>query len=430
MHTPASNTVASVIPCLRYRDAPAAIDWLCRTFGFQRKLVVPGEDGQVLHAELTYASPNGANGMLMLGSSVRDNAYGRLMRHVDEAGGNTQSLYLVVADPDACSAAPRPPAPRSSSTSRTRTTAVAASLAAIRRATSGASAAMIPGHEAPSIHHRRRCMKTLTLIDGQEVAAIGQGTWHIGEQPGERKREVAALREGIELGMTLIDTAEMYAEGGAEDVVGAAIAGRREEVFLVSKVYPHNASRKGLPAACERSLRRLGCETIDLYLLHWQGRYPLEETIEAFERLRDQGKILRWGVSNFDLGDMYELDGSACAANQVMYNLEERGIEYDLLPWCQERGMPVMAYCPVGQGGRLLRHPALGEIAARHDASSAQVALAWLLEQGVIAIPKAVTSAHIRQNTAAADLELSADDLRALDQAFPPPTRKRNLAIV
>ncbi|EPM1619059.1 aldo/keto reductase [Pseudomonas aeruginosa] len=153
-------------------------------------------------------------------------------------------------------------------------------------------------------------------------------------------------------------------------------------------------------------------------------------TIEAFERLRDQGKILRWGVSNFDLGDMYELDGSACAANQVMYNLEERGIEYDLLPWCQERGMPVMAYCPVGQGGRLLRHPALGEIAARHDASSAQVALAWLLEQGVIAIPKAVTSAHIRQNAAAADLELSADDLRALDQAFPPPTRKRNLAIV
>ncbi|SUC58098.1 oxidoreductase [Pseudomonas aeruginosa] len=262
-------------------------------------------------------------------------------------------------------------------------------------------------------------MKTLTLIDGQEVAAIGQGTWHIGEQPGERKREVAAQREGIELGMTLIDTAEMYAEGGAEDVVGAAIAGRREEVFLVSKVYPHNASRKGLPAACERSLRRLGCETIDLYLLHWQGRYPLEETIEAFERLRDQGKILRWGVSNFDLGDMYELDGSACAANQVMYNLEERGIEYDLLPWCQERGMPVMAYCPVGQGGRLLRHPALGEIAARHDASSAQVALAWLLEQGVIAIPKAVTSAHIRQNAAAADLELSADDLRALDQAFP-----------
>ncbi|MBH9458093.1 aldo/keto reductase, partial [Pseudomonas aeruginosa] len=211
-------------------------------------------------------------------------------------------------------------------------------------------------------------MKTLTLIDGQEVAAIGQGTWHIGEQPGERKREVAALREGIELGMTLIDTAEMYAEGGAEDVVGAAIAGRREEVFLVSKVYPHNASRKGLPAACERSLRRLGCETIDLYLLHWQGRYPLEETIEAFERLRDQGKILRWGVSNFDLGDMYELNGSACAANQVMYNLEERGIEYDLLPWCQERGMPVMAYCPVGQGGRLLRHPALGEIAARHAA--------------------------------------------------------------
>lgn len=273
-------------------------------------------------------------------------------------------------------------------------------------------------------------MKTLTLIGGREVAAIGQGTWHLGEYPSERKREVAALREGIELGMTLIDTAEMYAEGGAEEVVGAAIAGRREEVFLVSKVYPHNASRKGLPAACERSLRRLGCDSIDLYLLHWQGQYPLEETVEAFERLREEGKIQRWGVSNFDLGDLHELEGSDCAANQVMYNLEERGIEYDLLPWCRERGMPVMAYCPVGQGGKLLQHPALGEIAARHEASSAQVALAWLLEQGVIAIPKAVTSAHIRQNAAAAGLELSAEDLRPLDRAFPPPSRKRHLAIV
>ena len=205
-------------------------------------------------------------------------------------------------------------------------------------------------------------MKTLTLIDGQEVATIGQGTWHIGEQPGERARGRGAARRH-----RTGDDADRYRRdvrrGRRRGRGRRGYRGTPRKVFLVSKVYPHNASRKGLPAACERSLRRLGCETIDLYLLHWQGRYPLEETIEAFERLRDQGKILRWGVSNFDLGDMYELDGSACAANQVMYNLEERGIEYDLLPWCQERGMPVMAYCPVGQGGRLLRHPALGEIA-------------------------------------------------------------------
>ena len=315
--TPASNTVASVIPCLRYRDAPAAIDWLCRTFGFQRKLVVPG--GRTgAPRRLTYASPNGANGMLMLGSSVRDNAYGRLMRHVDEAGGNTQSLYLVVADPDALFRSAQAAGAEIVIDIRTRTTAVAASLAAIRRATSGASAAMIPGHEAPSIHHRRRCMKTLTLIDGQEVATIGQGTWHIGEQPGERKREVAALREGIELGMTLIDTAEMYAEG-RRGRGRRGYRGRREKVFLVSKVSPAQRQPQGSAGGLRAQPAPARLRNHRPLPAALAGRYPLEETIEAFERLRDQGKILRWGVSNFDLGDMYELDGSACAANQVMW---------------------------------------------------------------------------------------------------------------
>ena len=274
-------------------------------------------------------------------------------------------------------------------------------------------------------------MRRIRLGEG-EVPVVGQGTWHMGENPAERSREIAALREGIELGMTLIDTAEMYAEGGAEDVVGAAIAGRREEVFLVSKVYPHNASRKGLPAACERSLRRLGCETIDLYLLHWQGRYPLEETIEAFERLRDQGKILRWGVSNCDVDDLQELgDIAACATNQVLYNPEERGIEFDLLPFCQAHDMPVMAYCPVGQGGSLLQDPAIIEVARRQGAQPGQVALAWALRQpNVLVIPKAVDPAHVRANAAAAELRLSDEELSILDGAFPPPRRKRALQMV
>ncbi|KAF1070563.1 MAG: 2,5-diketo-D-gluconic acid reductase B [Pseudomonas citronellolis] len=274
-------------------------------------------------------------------------------------------------------------------------------------------------------------MKTVAFADGTRVPAIGQGTWRLGEDAGQRSREVTALREGIELGLTLIDTAEMYGEGGSELIVGEAIAGRREQVFLVSKVYPHNGSARGVPAACERSLKRLGTDRLDLYLLHWRGQYPLEETVEAFERLREQGKILRWGVSNFDLDDMHELAAPACATNQVQYSLEERGVEWDLLPWCQAQGLPLMAYCPVGQGGKLLRQRVLGEIAGKHEATPARVALAWLIQQhGVIAIPKAVDSLHLRDNAAALELQLDADDLARLQAAFPAPTRKTHLAVV
>ena len=273
-------------------------------------------------------------------------------------------------------------------------------------------------------------MRTLELA-GTRVPVIGQGTWHMGEDRRQRAREVAALREGLELGLRLIDTAEMYGEGGAEEVVGEAIAGRREQVFLVSKVYPHNASRQGVQQACERSLRRLGCERIDLYLLHWRGQHPLQETVAGFERLREQGKIGAWGVSNFDLDDLVELDEAACATNQVLYNLEARGIEYDLLPWQRRAGMPLMAYCPLSQAGALLREPALSEVAARHATTPAQVALAWTLRQGgVIAIPKAVEAAHLRDNAAAAALVLSEDDLALLDAAFPPPQGKQGLQMV
>ncbi|WP_153787974.1 aldo/keto reductase [Pseudomonas sp. EMN2] len=268
-------------------------------------------------------------------------------------------------------------------------------------------------------------------LAGTRVPAIGQGTWYMGEDPGSKAAEVAALQQGIELGLSLIDTAEMYAEGGAEQVVGQAIAGRRDQVFLVSKVYPHNASRRGVPTACERSLKRLGTECIDLYLLHWRGQYPLEETVEAFERLIEQGRIRRWGVSNFDLDDLQELDNPACATNQVLYNPAERGIEFDLLPWSRQRQLPTMAYCPLAQAGRLLHHPVLVEIAARHAATPAQVSLAWVTRgEGVIAIPKAVSPAHVRLNAAAGDLVLTEADLQAIDQAFAPPTRKQRLAMV
>lgn len=274
-------------------------------------------------------------------------------------------------------------------------------------------------------------MRTLRLGDGDAVPVAGQGTWHMGEDSAERSHEVAALRLGIELGMTLIDTAEMYGEGGAEEVVGEAIRNRRDRVFLVSKVYPHNASRKGVPEACERSLRRLGTECIDLYLLHWRGQYPLAETVEAFERLKEQGKIRRWGVSNFDLADMHELNAPACATNQVLYNPGERGIEFDLLPWCQAQGMPVMAYCPLGQGGQLLRNPAIVEVARRHGAQPAQVALAWSLRQpGVLVIPKSSNPTHLRANASAAEIELSAEDLAILDAAFPPPAHHQPLQMV
>jgi diketogulonate reductase-like aldo/keto reductase len=273
-------------------------------------------------------------------------------------------------------------------------------------------------------------MRSIQLA-GINVPVIGQGTWQMGEDRSRHTAEVAALRQGIELGMTLIDTAEMYAEGGAELVVAEAIAGQRDKVFLVSKVYPHNASRKGIPQACERSLKRLDTDHIDLYLLHWRGQYPLEETVEAFERLREAGKIGRWGVSNFDVDDLQELAAPACATNQVLYNLEERGIEFDLLPWCQQHHMPVMAYCPIGQGGKMLANATLKQVAARHGVTPAQVSLAWLLRQdGVIAIPKAVRPEHVQLNAQAARLQLEAGDLEALDQAFHAPQRKQRLAMV
>lgn len=261
-------------------------------------------------------------------------------------------------------------------------------------------------------------MKMFMLIDGQEVVVIGQGIWYIGEQFGECKCEVVVLCEGIELGMMLIDIVEMYVEGGVEDVVGVVIVGCCEEVFLVSKVYLYNVSCKGLLVVCECSLCWFGCEIIDFYLLYWQGWYLLEEIIEVFEWLCDQGKILCWGVFNFDLGDMYELDGSVCVVNQVMYNLEECGIEYDLLFWCQECGMLVMVYCLVGQGGRLLWYLVFGEIVVCYDVSSVQVVLVWLLEQGVIVILKVVMFVYICLNVVVVDLELSVDDLWVFDQVF------------
>ena len=273
-------------------------------------------------------------------------------------------------------------------------------------------------------------MKTLEIA-GIQVPVIGQGTWRMGEKPDRRRGEVAALREGIERGLRLIDTAEMYGEGGAEEVVGEAIAGQRDQVVLVSKVYPHNASRTGVAAACERSLKRLGTEYIDLYLLHWRGQYPLAETVEAFERLREQGKIGRWGVSNFDLDDLEELGEPACATNQVLYNPQERGVEFDLLPWQQRQGMPLMAYCPLGQGGALLANPALRQVAEEHGVTTAQVALAWALRQpGVLVIPKAGDPQHLVENAAAADLQLSEADLQVIDSAYPALGRKQRLQMV
>jgi diketogulonate reductase-like aldo/keto reductase len=276
-------------------------------------------------------------------------------------------------------------------------------------------------------------MRSVTLPGGETVPALGQGTWMMGEEASRRKAEIATLREGIERGMTLIDTAEMYGDGRTEALVGEAIGGRRDTVFLVSKAYPQNAGRQGLPRACERSLQRLGTDRLDLYLLHWRGGVPLAETVEAFERLREAGKIRHWGVSNLDVDDMEELvaaGGGACAANQVLYNLTRRGVEFDLLPWQAERGIPVMAYSPVEQG-RLPRTGALAEIAARHEATPYQVALAFVMRRdGVIAIPKAGRVEHLRDNLGALGLTLDQGDIAALDTAFAPPRRKMPLAML
>jgi diketogulonate reductase-like aldo/keto reductase len=277
-------------------------------------------------------------------------------------------------------------------------------------------------------------VRTTALPSGETIPVLGQGTWHMGEDVRRRADELAALRVGIDLGMALIDTAEMYGDGATEELVGEAIAGRRDQVFLVSKVVPTNASRSGTVAACERSLRRLGTETLDLYLLHWPGPWPLEETLEGFAALQRAGKIRHWGVSNFDLAeisDLYEMPGGdAVATDQVLYNLQWRGIEYDLLPWCLERGIPTMAYSPIEQG-RLLDHPVLRHIAQRHDATPAQIALAWVVRRDrTCAIPKAGTVAHVRENRAALDILLTSRDLAALDRVFPTPAKPEPLAML
>lgn len=276
-------------------------------------------------------------------------------------------------------------------------------------------------------------MKTVLLSNGEQVPALGQGTWRMGERRDRRAAEIAALRTGAELGMTLIDTAEMYGDGAAETLIGEAFDAVRDQLFLVSKAYPQNASRARLAAACEASLKRLGTDRLDLYLLHWRGSVPLGETVEAMEALKRAGKIRHWGVSNLDTGDMTELiaaGGGACATDQVLYNLTRRGPEHDVLPWLEEHSMPVMAYSPVEQG-RLLDGPALAKIAGSIGATPAQVALAWTMRRdGVIAIPKAGTAAHVRENRAAADLVLPDDVLAALDAAFPRPRKRHPLEML
>ena len=277
-------------------------------------------------------------------------------------------------------------------------------------------------------------VRTIVLPLGERIPALGLGTWFMAEDPTRRETERAALEFGLDVGLTLIDTAEMYADGAAEELVGEVIAGRRDEVFLVSKVLPTNASHAGTIAACEGSLRRLGTDRIDLYLLHWRGSTPLEETVEAFHELVEAGKIRYWGVSNFDVPDIEELFGVShgphVQIDQVLYNLSRRGIEVDLLPWCRARGIPVMAYSPIEQG-RLLRDTALNSVAERHGATPAQIALAWVLRlDGVNAIPKAGTPAHVEENRAALDLRLTGEDLAELDGAFPPPEEKQPLEML
>jgi diketogulonate reductase-like aldo/keto reductase len=279
----------------------------------------------------------------------------------------------------------------------------------------------------------RSVQSTKLPPSGERVPVLGQGTWGFAEDPRRRNDEIAALRLGLDLGMTLVDTAEMYADGAAEILVGEAITGRRNEVFLVSKILPENATRHGTIKSCERSLRRLETDRLDLYLLHWRGAVPLEETLEGFDALLRAGKVRHWGVSNFDLPDMIEVFGladDAVSTDQVLYNLTRRGIEYDLMLWCHEHRIPIMAYSPIEQG-RLLNNRALKTIAARHQATPATVVLAWVLRQeGVIAIPKASSEAHVRENCAALNLRLTEQDLADLDRAFPPPQGPQPLEMI
>lgn len=273
--------------------------------------------------------------------------------------------------------------------------------------------------------------KTVTFPSGASVPALGQGTWRMGDDPARRTEELAALRRGIDLGMTLIDTAEMYGSGASEELVGEAIRGRRDDVFLVSKVLPSNADARGTVDACHASLRRLGTDRIDLYLLHWRGGVPLSETVEALEGLVSRGSIGAWGVSNLDVDDLADLpDGARPQTDQVLYNLTRRGPEYDLFPWCRERSVPLMAYSPLEQG-RLLGDEALASVASAHGCTPLQVALAWVLRHDdVIAIPKASTAAHVEENHGALDVALTDDDLKTLDAAFPAPVRKEPLEIL
>ena len=277
-------------------------------------------------------------------------------------------------------------------------------------------------------------MKHVTLPDGERVPALGMGTWNIGDDRNTRAEEIATLQTGLDMGLRLIDTAEMYGEGLSESLIGEALAGRRDDAFLVSKVYPHNASRKGTVAACERSLRRLGTDRLDLYLLHWRGDVPFEETIEAFLALQRAGKIRHFGVSNLDLADMEEFwdvpGGDATTVNQLLYNLTRRGIEYDLLPWMRERNVPVMAYSPIEQA-RLLRNPGLQRFAQQHGMTSAQAALAWLLTfDDIIAIPKTGHRDRLRENLRALDMTLTPEQLSQLDKLFPPPRHAQPLAML
>jgi diketogulonate reductase-like aldo/keto reductase len=277
-------------------------------------------------------------------------------------------------------------------------------------------------------------MPTVALPSGETIPQLGLGTWGYAEDPARRREEIAALRRGLDLGLTLVDTAEMYADGGAEALVGEAIAGRRDEVFLVSKVLPHNATEQGTMTACRRSLARVGTDHLDLYLLHWRGPIPLRETLAGFAALMRAGSIRHWGVSNFDVDDLEELSripgGNGVETDQILYNLMRRGPEWDLLPRCQGLGLPVMAYSPL-ERGRMLRHPVLAAVAARHAATPAQVALAWVLRvDGVAAIPRAGTPAHVEEDHAALELHLTAHDIAELDRAFPPPSGPRPLDVL
>ncbi|MDR6987557.1 diketogulonate reductase-like aldo/keto reductase [Paenarthrobacter nitroguajacolicus] len=277
-------------------------------------------------------------------------------------------------------------------------------------------------------------LREVSLPSGGTVPVLGIGTWGMGEQPGNALRETAAIHTALDLGMSVVDTAEMYGNGAAEELVGRALAARRNEAFLITKVLPHHATMRGTIDACEGSLRRLGTDTIDLYLLHWRGAVPLAETLEAFEHLQDVGKIRHWGVSNFDVADMEELrrspGGRKAATDQVLYNMTRRGIEFDLLPDCVDKGIPVMAYSPLEQG-RMLNDPALVRIATEHGVSPAQIALAWVLRQPlVLAIPKASSPQHVQECRRALDIRLTPHDLAELDRVYPPPTHKRVLEMI